>query len=1158
MNAARGSKARGGGRRKTFAASATSSQQSNSDAGDNNTPVGSPLLPTAARTPQTAPAGRRVAKPALSVTTAASFSGFTTSPTLANMSPRAVPTKKRSRTTDSLDGRSDDTANNKGGHSLRKRRRVDYSQEHIDDEAGNPLKLSAAMYTRGRKRRSDADDEVEDFSSTPKRRATDSVQFDMPGRRKNPARRTAAGIRSYVELAGGESDINENDVKDTIVFGGAAEHGTAGGDAEDVDEGAAEGDNISEFHGSATDGESSAQELLPERFVIECPVPGETEVAEANGAAVPAATPAGTAQVAPIPLPENQIAVEKEDASREDDRPLRTDAEFAQAEKPMVQGPAATVSTPPAVDGALISEPFAEDTSKIPDAGAGSPPRSPMQEELLASTSQDASQSPLRTMVANQMTVDDCEPAALAAPAAPAALAAPAAPAALAALASSNVASIEKTEVSDAEPTLLAPPASVPPTAAPTTIITKQESNEAVTAPSAVAAEPKPPSKPWSHLTAYVEGEYTYHPESRSRSTQNASGEGTDTPPLAIPEIITELAHDDSQEAEAQDGQQDENEAEEPLEFGVATPQLYRSAAATPVPGSAVPSEPGSPAPLDENDEEQDIEDADDNDDSPDVQHKPKQFPKLRDAEEFREVLQNYKYLSDEDLYDLCAHVDDILVTMQEEYLKNVMMVDDHENVERRRQYDEQIELLEKRLDKPAVPKDFLLKGYSAKMSQDDKDHAYIKRQDRIQAAAYGFKYDPHPAKLGKQDPMAQRSARDLDDNGEPRRSLRSDPARTHKAAEAADEGVAAPAIVGKRIRKPRERFDAVGAGLSRSATPVPRKIGRGRKADDEDAQSGEGGAMAFQVGAAAVAAASKPRGGPGRGRKRAVTPDESHEISAPTRAVEGAEDEGESEGKPRKRRRNKALIFADDFADPAAQAFANAASAAPAPSPSQEADDDDTMPKRNKRIVTLKTKVLHTLSNSPSVAASPDVTDRPSSSSSNASADSNYSFRPKRQRKFTNNDEEQDGPAPRRKKRGPPKKTSLAGINAGAGAGRPNALVGMSSHHIAIQPTLSTNRHNGGKRDMFVPYQGPNPTPLAPAPKTQVKIKLITNNGPLAADPSMPTSADRYSIKKDGGGGSGGGGTGTGDDEEKDYSKMTKSEKMSHSMKSELIPLGA
>ncbi len=164
------------------------------------------------------------------------------------MSLRAPSLRKRSRTFDATDGAADeDDINQKGGHSLRKRQRIDYSIDAHEDEASSNGAAAAAaavittpttttvativgaaaanananvagtpkttLSTRARKRRTDPEDDPDDFSTTPARRrqterdlaGTDS----SPGRRKNPARRGATETKVYVE----------DDVKDTIEVG---------------------------------------------------------------------------------------------------------------------------------------------------------------------------------------------------------------------------------------------------------------------------------------------------------------------------------------------------------------------------------------------------------------------------------------------------------------------------------------------------------------------------------------------------------------------------------------------------------------------------------------------------------------------------------------------------------------------------------------------------------------------------------------------------------------------------------------------------------------------------------------------------------------------------------------------------------------------------
>lgn len=135
--------------------------------------------------------------------------------------------RKRARTFEvSYDGGADDEGHSKGGHSLRKRARIDYTQEQIDDNlaltAGKTDLLAKPAVTpslRGRKRKGaqeESEPEVEDADAIPKRRRADKSPAAGRGassRRRIPARKPATQVNTYIDQP------SDNDVQDTILVG---------------------------------------------------------------------------------------------------------------------------------------------------------------------------------------------------------------------------------------------------------------------------------------------------------------------------------------------------------------------------------------------------------------------------------------------------------------------------------------------------------------------------------------------------------------------------------------------------------------------------------------------------------------------------------------------------------------------------------------------------------------------------------------------------------------------------------------------------------------------------------------------------------------------------------------------------------------------------
>ncbi len=654
---------------------------------------------------------------------------------------------------------------------------------------------------------------------------------------------------------------------------------------------------------------------------------------------------------------------------------------------------------------------------------------------------------------------------------------------------------------------------------------------------------PARPAVTWQDLTPYLEGQYVLHPEKlpepeaaelpdddeQEPSTDlardgaddyNDDGEkadahvnGLDKPDIEIDDVDT-----DAQTKENGDDQRSRLK-EQGLDSGSATPLPLPSLRGSPNPESAVPSAANSPAPAG---------DADDDDDMDDPGSHPApsrarfhKFPMLRPAEDFAAVFRNHADMSTDELFEALEQANKCLVAWQEENKECGRIVDDYENATRRRQQDAEFEKKTRNLYAYGrvdsyVEKDFEVKGYKAKEKSDVVGNYYLKAQDRIQAAAYGFDYDPHPAKIGHQDPELQREGMVT------RRMLRNQPRQTARAAEA-DDGTA-NVVTGKRMRKPRELFD--GMEGSRSSTPVPTRSGRRgprRKAD------GDGDAGHSNADNDSAAPVRRGRGGRQRmfaSENAAPGPflggDGGSVVGGFDDRHQGARSNGRKRG-PRTAARSRE-IAADDM---------GLAAADDGPTGGQQASKRGrgagaaSAARRGQKLaLDIPTG---SFSMGPSSAAT-DASDesRPSTSSSSATVstvESAYDFRPKRQRNFR--DEVADEEPPRKRTRrgtkrddGPagsaPEPFAAGAANAATFAGQTPPLAGAVGNVPLGRPTkivkLKTNRAK-----------------VLNAASSQAHGAASSEASPAPSQPAQDPD-------------SGG---------EKDYSQMTKSEKMSHSMKS-------
>jgi hypothetical protein len=489
------------------------------------------------------------------------------------------------------------------------------------------------------------------------------------------------------------------------------------------------------------------------------------------------------------------------------------------------------------------------------------------------------------------------------------------------------------------------------------------------------------------------------------------------------------------------------------------------------------PTAANSPAPAGD-----DVDDGDmsDSQEAPERKRSFK-YRKLRDPEEYIAAIENFEDMSTPELYEILEAINISLVQWQTEWVDLGKVVDDHENSLRRRLADAKYESRTRNPAQHGVnheEPDFVVKGYKAKERELMSETRYLQGQDRIMAATYGFEYDPHPSKIGRQNPETQQVG--IMTRG---RSLRNQPKQTVKASEA-DE------VTGKRQRKPVQLFDPVTQDVSRSSTPVPTTRGRRRRnvnADDEtqvtftSSFNGDGNSDAESTGPK-----TRRRRGP---RASNVVPNVAEEFVTPRSSDNLAQEETSRSG--RRRAARQPVRYDDTYAE-----FMD--------------DDSQPEPKQRKRhLLTLKIPRSKHFSE-----PSSDITDngdsRPSSSSSDSTshtAESSYSFRPKRQKRFRDDVDgtEEAGQAP------PPKRGKRT---------VPQPVGGVESSFSLHQP-LPDDQQGAAVRRV-------------------AKIKVVR---PAAeARNGTPSSLPAND----------------GDDKPKDYKNMTKSEKMSASMKSKLdhIPI--
>ncbi|KAK2000673.1 hypothetical protein LX36DRAFT_406610 [Colletotrichum falcatum] len=1138
-------------RRKTLP---TSSIQSDTSAGAESTSTIMTRSPpvSASRTPQTAPQNRRTIRP---IPLNTPFS-LRSSPSTSATGPGKTILRKKSRA--GLDGAPDeeDEAYRKGPHTLRKRTKIDYSAADFEDEL--PEIAIPAPRTATRKRRADSE-VADDEYSTPaaqKRRAT-SRDFSVSiaaaaARRRTPARRSIVEPQSF-----NSHPSDEDIVKDTIEVVGDSSDLVSSDDASDHD------DNVNN---------RSARISLPEKHEhtsspirrrsqnahrLVSPVDRHSIYAHGVSGVSPASATqrSGPIMAHPRPIRFNHLAIINSPAPRPEAEPeptIRTEfsKDFSFQPKKEASSPVRSAeSLPQRTALPEAAEPATRPTVIFRSREKSATPAVTKTQEAVAAATTNNSNH-----VTVARPVDEAPRPALGQDThgevvngheydlPPHQQAQSSQPPPAAAMHGTEKRDIDAAESFSTQPEKSSQSKDgIDVDALEESDTDMQHDVAAVQPPKAVS--PRPTSTPkttrkryaWSHLTPYIDGEYVTHSiypvtveASAPASNADAAEAGGDAenaddaayqadPNADYKQADADADEDANADADGEaddvdrDAEQDEDLAPDSQGQPLSQGSAYNSAAPTPAltPRQGSPALPSAttgmstPAPL-----------------------MPKQlfrkqykFKKIRDPMEFAAYLKDTKELSDDELWYLLEKANECLVAYQEEYKKCTRIVDDQENAQRRAAQDAAFEKKTADLNAFAkvdsyIEKDFEVQGSRATIKEKDAGILDQRWQDRIMANAYGFEYDPHPNKIGNQDPGAQREG-----GGEGGRQLRSQPQASAKAAEG--DGVI---VSGKRTRNPPKLFDGVLQDDHRAATPGsnnkpgPRRRGRAAAVDKAAASSQE---QELDEPEPQTTPPAKP--GPkkrgSRGRKSAVVASEPGTPVPEEDAVEPSPEPEQAQPPKRKRgRQPKSAAVVIEEAEP-------------------EKPEKPT-PKRGR--------AAKRQSNSHAVNTTETADEsRPTSSSSSSNATvsddgSTYGLRQnKRHRNWkeeTAADEEEPEPEPQ------PKKTRIIRIN------RKQSAPELAPKKTASERILtelhdfsaSSNAPDSPRLTVSFKLIGKDHWTLksAASPRqTSTDVSEYNLATPRPAPVSAPASAKSSAPPSQTG-------------EEKDYSTMTKSEKMSASMK--------
>ncbi|KAK0735241.1 hypothetical protein B0T26DRAFT_671409 [Lasiosphaeria miniovina] len=1033
-------------------------------------------------------------RPARSATFSSSFS-FETPTSATNPLMAGPSSRKRARTFEvSYDGGADDEGHSKGGHSLRKRARIDYTQEQIDDNlaltAGKADLLAKPAVTpslRGRKRKGaqeESEPEVEDAGAIPKRRRADKSPAAARGasfRRRIPARKPATPVNTYIDQP------SDNDVQDTILVGIPID-----GQDESDEESDHSTLSDSESRPSTSDGSDGVQPRS------QPPTPQPQIVPQVEGAVSFA--------------PETDEAIEKGLTPEQPDGKAEIDMTTTNLSLSAHLGPQEQINQAETAKVHLADEDNHEQQLAVHNAAGAlaldkAGPESKTTQVVQSAVAPDAPLESLENPSTNFSPFPSAQfdgPAEFALPVA--------APVAATSIGRSTPA--QKPTQPKRLPQLQTIYNLDRPFAAALNLAPYEDEDLAYPAPftervvldikDKAEATPIPTPTPtragtpadalaeinWDGRRPLRQKEFyaLYQQEVKRRKQQNlpqmsmvqfnnhcvrnfkaAQGTGGETP---IGDQLTPVS-DQLDHAAATEKVRKRpavvaaGSFEETPRSSVAREFQQGTAAPSPAAADEDPSA-GQAEAAEDGQGDEEVADTHGKSESPaepvevtKVPSKQYVFPKLRDPADFVRALDECR--SEEERVEIAAAIVETMDAYEKEYKELKKITEDEDNAKRRQANDKTIVNWENRQkpDEPlpwrrhfdeAVkgPPVFEIRGPRApKPYIDDLVYEHQRREDRIMAQAYGFKHNNHATLVGRQNPDEQRWEM-------PETRLR-ERKRTEKGAELAEENV----IEGKRMRKPRNLSDQ-SKDPSRSGTPtgiVPLgPSGRRQKRktatsaangdDFEDLDQMQGVENALEL-------TTRRRRGP-RPRKQTLL---SQEEAAMASFADRQTDDEDFEVKPkpgRKRGRGAAAT--------------------------NGTTDKDTKRQRTSRGGEIASSSFYS---NPSPADT-QLESRPSTASSEATVntaetlESSYSLREKRKRNFALENDPELGPRPQKRTRGA----------------------------AVAKPENTEPKKRGPKKKIATsqPVEAAAPAPIAPLPVGGLKAPAIFfNNPPLAPAPGGP-----------------------------------------------------
>ncbi|KAJ4286648.1 hypothetical protein N0V88_007939 [Collariella sp. IMI 366227] len=941
------------------------------------------------------------------------------------------PARKRSRTIESsYDGAADDEAHSKGGHSLRKRARIDYTQEMIDDDLSLPalknetvVKATTTPSSRGRKRKGiqdDSDEDSDEFAADPKRHRVDKSPAParaVTSRRRHASKKPSTDLGAYVDQP------SDHEVQDTILvsvpMGLVASQES---DQSSVQE--SRPTTSDESDADHVDVQFSTPDMKPSQ-AINGAVSVSAEAAEEIDNHLPFQNGDDKSHTSPTSASPTPTAAEqtfnnyearrtswfssgvvqepeKIDTQHLSSQPSDSGIDAQHLQQPERESSQQPSSAEPAIENHQSAAAPALESKSILESAASQLPET---KETITLVSQDTPQSSRRPM--------------------------PSGPARLAQLVriydAANLSALASKErrllpYEDGDLSLPSPYTELVVPPAPPADRKQAAPAPAPTPPRAPAAAEWDPRRPLNTNTFFnlyrieckklrEKGEPLISmAEFRKVCVRRHKAAPTQDAPSKPAFLSPESSISSTIAVEAPAASPTivpESESLQPVESESQQP----TAAPSPTPAD-------EPMAQDEADDE-DAEVAADNIIKTtglavpiEVTRQPTKqylFPKIRDPNEFVDALEGWQDMDTDRLYEVTSAAVEALHAYQQEYSELKKLLDDEDNAKRRENNDKALVNWENR-QKPDEPLPFrhfdeTLKGFpyfdvrgmrAPKPYIDDLALEHQKEEDRIMAQAYGFKLNTHATQVGRQNPEEQRWEM-------PENRLRK---RTEKGAELAEENV----VEGKRTRKPRYVSDQ-SKDASRSGTPAGiAALGPGRRRRRGAAAINGDDADAFEPAQLTESFSESPRKGrPPRARAAVLAGEQDPLISVDQGDNNRTEDEEAGvEEKPKATRRR-----------------GRAAASLPEPYTSVPAGfgGDVSKPKRGRAAKGQAAGGEITSSSFYSSASAVQQDSRPSTSSSESSnhtaatAESTYSLRDKPKRNFAlENDPELESRSHRRR----------------------------------------------------------------------------------------------------------------------------------------------